>query len=215
MPASEYNRDQLFALTLIRDFFRNQQSSRKNHISTMMQPYLVFRAQVEEFHKKQLSDICNAQCFQDMQSACCNKEGIATFFADFVINILYSGDQELDIMEEQLLRHTAGNNCVYLANNGCLWRHKPIICEMFLCDHAKKSLGEKGASLVSEWNRLRKEEKKYTWPDKPVLFDEIEAFFLAEGIESPLMYFHKSPGLIRVKSGWKNKLNIKKEQHFA
>ena len=215
MSFNEYNRDQLDALALIRDFFRNKPSYQKDHIAKMVQPYLDFRASVDDFHKKYLSDICTVKCFQEMQSACCNKEGIATFFADFAVNILYSEDADLDIMEEQLLRGASGNKCVYLTDSGCLWHHKPIVCEMFLCDHAKKSLGERGSSLLSKWAQLRKEEKKYTWPDKPVLFDKLEAMFLAEGIESTLMYFHKSPGLIRIKSKWKNNINIKSDQYFA
>ncbi len=204
MAVSEYNRDQLTALIQTRDFFRDQTPPGKEEMRKMIQPYLDFRAEVAEFQNKYLSDICTIKCFQDMQSACCNKEGIATFFADFIINILYSEETDLDMMEEQLLRGAAGNKCVYLMNKGCLWRHKPIVCEMFLCDHAKKSLGEKGASYMSKWDQLRKEEKKYTWPDKPVLFDELEEMFIAEGIENPLMYFHKSPGLMRIKSMWQN-----------
>ena len=204
MPFSEYNRDQLTVLAQVRDFFRNLPSSEKDKMQKIIQPYLVFRADVADFHNKFLSDICTVKCFQDMQSACCNKEGIATFFADFVVNILCSENSELDTMEEKLVRGAAGNKCVYLTDKGCLWRYKPIVCEMFLCDHAKKSLGEKGAPHMSRWGALREEEKKYTWPDKPVLFDELEEIFIAKDIENPLMYFHKSPGLLRIKSSWKN-----------
>lgn len=209
MPLSEYNRDQLEALYLIRDFFRNQTDSRKDKIGNMIQPYLDFRAEVEGFQNNYLSDICTIKCFREMQSACCNKEGIATFFADFVVNILCSGEAELEIMEKQLLRGYEGNKCVYLTGKGCAWRYKPIVCEMFLCDHAKAALGKKEGSCLSRWNQLREEEKKYTWPDKPVLFDELEAFFIAEGVKSPLMYFHKSPGLIRIKSRWQSTQMIK------
>ena len=202
MPFSEYNRDQLNALSMIRNYLKQQQPQRKDEMQKMIEPYLDFRASVVTFQKDYLSDICTAKCFQGMKSACCNREGIATFFADFVVNILYSEESELDMMEKLLLIGAAGNKCVYLTNKGCLWRHKPIVCEMFLCDHAKKSLGEKGSIFRSKWDQLREEEKKYTWPDKPVLFDDLETLFIAEGIESPLMYFHKSPGLIRIKASW-------------
>ena len=67
-----------------------------------------------------------------------------------------------------------------------------------------KESSKRDASYLSEWNRLREEEKKYTWPDEPVLFDELEEIFIVEGIESPLMYFHRGPGLIRIKSKWRN-----------
>ena len=205
MPVSEYNRDQLDTLTRVRDFFKGTPPLQRDEIKKMIVPYLDFRASVEDFQKKHLSDICTAKCFQDMQSACCNKEGIATFFADFVVNILCSEEPELEKMEEQLIKGAGGNKCVYLTDKGCTWRYKPIVCEMFLCDHAKKSLEEKGGLHVSEWKRLREEEKKYTWPDRPVLFDTIEELFMTEGIETTLMYFHRSPGLIRLKSRWKSK----------
>lgn len=203
MSFNEYNRDQLEALTLVRDFFRAQPSSTKNNIEKMIQPYIDFRAEVDAFQQSYLTDICTAKCFQDMQSACCNKEGIATFFADFVVNILYSEEEKLDIMEEHLTRDVTGHKCVYLLDNGCLWNYKPIVCEMFLCDHAKKSLMQKGDFYQKTWDQLREEERKFTWPDKPVLFDELESLLISKNIESPLMYFHKSPGLIRVKSRWK------------
>ena len=204
MAFSEYNRDQRETLTLIGRYLKNQTSSRHDEIKKMIQPYLDFRTEVDDFQQKYLSDICTEKCFQGMQSACCNKEGIATFFADFVVNTLCSEESEHDRMEKLLLRGADGNKCVYLTNKGCLWRYKPIVCEMFLCDHAKTALKEKSEIYLAEWNQLREKEKRFTWPDKPVLFDELEDFFISEGIESPLMYFHKSPGLIRIKSRWKN-----------
>jgi hypothetical protein len=33
----------------------------------------------------------------------------------------------------------------------------------------------------------------------PLLFDEIETFFMLRGADSPHLYFHRSPGLLRVK----------------
>lgn len=203
MPLSEYNREQIDTLMKVRDFLKDQSPSEISLIKDMARSFLEFRAVVADFQKENLSDICTVKCFQDMQSACCNREGIATFFADFVVNVINADETELDIMEEQLLGESTGNKCVYLTDCGCLWRYKPIVCEMFLCNHAKKALKEKGTAYISKWDRLREEERKYTWPDKPVLFDELENLFLVKGIESPLMYFHKSPGLLRLKSGWK------------
>jgi hypothetical protein len=43
-------------------------------------------------------------------------------------------------------------------------------------------------------------EKQFTWPAKPILFDELEELFLQSGLQSPLMYCHLSPGLLRVKA---------------
>jgi hypothetical protein len=70
---------------------------------------------------------------------------------------------------------------------------------MFLCDHARRSLTDSDGSLLIQWEGLCKQEKEFTWPDKPVLFDELEKLFLQAGMDSPLMYFHKSPGLLMVK----------------
>ncbi len=202
MPASEYNRDQLNSLIIVRDFINNQPTSTVEHIKEISIPYINYRAGVKTFHDKYLSDICTVKCFEENKSACCNREGIATFFADLVINAVYTDEPELDRMKKVLSREMTGNKCVYLTEKGCLWKYKPIVCEMFLCDHAKKALKEKGEPLHKKWNDLRQEERKYTWPDKPVLFDEIEKIFIAEKFESPLMYFHKSPGLLKIKSAW-------------
>jgi hypothetical protein len=40
----------------------------------------------------------------------------------------------------------------------------------------------------------------YTWPSRPVLFDKLEELFIQEGFDSPIMYFHHSPGLLRLKA---------------
>jgi hypothetical protein len=51
-----------------------------------------------------------------------------------------------------------------------------------------------------QWKQLRRRKKRYTWPNRPVLFDDLEAYFIRAGYASNLMYFHNSPGLLRVKS---------------
>ena len=202
MPLNEYNRDQLNTLILVRSHLKKQPTSLVEHIKEISAPYMVFRRKVKTFHEKYLSDICTAKCFEGNESACCNREGIATFFADFVINTVYAPEHELDLIKKTLNRKMTGNKCVYLTEKGCLWQYKPIVCEMFLCDHAKKSLKQKGESLYLDWKELRQEEKKFTWPDRPVLFDDLEKIFIKENMESPLMYFHKSPGLLKIKSKW-------------
>jgi hypothetical protein len=196
---SEYNNDQLNALKMVKTFLKSISSSERSEIKKKMKPYLEFRSKVLSFHNKNLSDICTAKCFLSGESACCNSEGIATFFSDFVVNIFSSDPDSLKYMEKRLLEK-GNNKCVYLTEEGCLWYHKPIICEMFLCEHAKVNMGVKGESVLKEWNQLKEEEKNFTWPDKPVLFDELEALFIEKGFDSPLMYFHKSPGLLKVKS---------------
>jgi hypothetical protein len=71
---------------------------------------------------------------------------------------------------------------------------------MFLCDHVKNQILGKDRSLRKRWEGLRRRERLYTWPTRPVLFDELETLFRAAGLDSPLMYFHKSPGLLRLKA---------------
>ncbi|MBW2174188.1 MAG: hypothetical protein JRF64_06010, partial [Deltaproteobacteria bacterium] len=93
-----------------------------------------------------------------------------------------------------------GLKCVYLGKMGCLWRIKPIVCEMFLCEHARNSVFDNEPNARKQWKRLRRREKRYTWPNRPVLFDDLEAYFIRAGYSSNLMYFHNSPGLLRVKS---------------
>ena len=46
---------------------------------------------------------------------------------------------------------------------------------------------------------LAQERKRFTWPDRPVLFDDLEQYFMDAGCTSPHMYLHNSPGLLRVK----------------
>jgi hypothetical protein len=70
---------------------------------------------------------------------------------------------------------------------------------MFLCDAAMKEVFEKYPGTATRWNKFREREKQFKWPDQPVLFDELEKIFLTAGYRSSLMYFHNSPGLLRVK----------------
>ena len=53
--------------------------------------------------------------------------------------------------------------------------------------------------LKNQWEEFCRIKKRFTWPDRPVLFDDLEAFFIDLGCTSPLMYLHNSPGLLRVK----------------
>jgi hypothetical protein len=117
-----------------------------------------------------------------------------------VINVLVSSDDEIDRLLEALQAPNSGLKCVYLGNKGCLWRVKPIVCEMFLCEDARKTVFGKALDAKAQWERLRRREKRYTWPDRPVLFDDLETLFIEAGHDSNLMYFHNSPGLLKVKS---------------
>jgi hypothetical protein len=163
-----------------------------------IEPYLDLRFEVRTFQEERFSEVCTAKCFRDGTSACCAREGIAAFFADVLINILVSAPEEVDLLETALTEPGEGAGCVYLAPSGCLWRLKPVACEMFLCDTALRSMEGDEVSR-SQWEELRSRERRFTWPDRPVLFDDLEALFMDKGLDSPLMYCHRSPGLLRVK----------------
>jgi len=197
---SEYNRDQLEAIGIVRSYLDGLTESRISGIKRLIRPYLQFRADVGDFQKRHLARVCTQKCFTGRTSACCNREGIAAFFADVLTNILLSSDAEIDALMQALSMDPGGFKCVYLGTGGCLWRLKPIVCEMFLCDHAKKTLPASKGALLKRWEALRQREKEYTWPDKPVLFDELEEILMKAGFDSPLMYFHHSPGLLRIKT---------------
>ena len=205
MTMSSYNRDQLEAIVLIHQFMGKLSRAQVSQIKRKIQSYLRFRADVAEFQKKYFSSLCTQTCFTSQTSACCGREGIATFFADMVINLFLSSDQEIDSLSNALIHDPGGLNCVYLTGTGCLWRLKPIVCEMFLCQNAKDTVLGGDNNLQSEWENLCRREKRYTWPTKPVLFDDLEELFIEKGFFSPLMYFHNSPGLLRLKAQWKHK----------
>ena len=138
MIASEYNRDQIEAFAMVRQYLGSLSRSRISQIKQWIKPYLRFRDDVADFQRQHFSEICTQKCFTSQTSACCNREGIATFFADMVINVLLSSDREVDALLDILSQDRGGFKCVYLTENGCLWRLKPIICDMFLCKHAKE-----------------------------------------------------------------------------
>jgi hypothetical protein len=195
----EYNRDQLEALLMVRAHLGGLSRFQKDKLFEKTESYLHFRAEVDRFQRA-FSGLCTKKCFTSRSSACCGREGIATFFADVVINALCSTDEQLDLLEQAIRQDPGGFKCVYLGESGCIWRIKPIVCEMFLCDEAKNTVLGPYPALLKQWEELRVREKEYTWPDKPVLFNELEALFIRAGCDSPLMYFHRSPGLLRIKA---------------
>ncbi|NJL59913.1 MAG: hypothetical protein HC887_10000 [Desulfobacteraceae bacterium] len=116
-----------------------------------------------------------------------------------IINALMSDKQEISRLFEVLMQPDYGFKCVYLGEHGCLWKIKPIVCEMFLCDSAQDKVFGQHPELKQKWEVLKQHQKRFTWPDKPVLFDMLEEYFLDIGCSSPLMYLHNSPGLLRIK----------------
>lgn len=198
-----YQKEQLECLNLVRAYLWNLTEDDKNALRLLMTDYLRYRAEVTEFLNKNFSEICSEKCFRSRLSACCSKDGIITFFADVVINVLNSEEQALDELYKVLQKDHQGFKCVYLGDRGCLWGIKPIVCEMFLCESAKESAFKDDSEAMLKWEGLIEKKNEFTWPDRPILFDKIEEIFLNAGCKSPLMYLHNSPGLLRVK---KNKI---------
>jgi len=201
----DYQHEQSEAIRLTKDYLSTVSPQELSWFRARIDNYLRFRREVDQFLLDHFADVCTQKCYQDHYSACCSREGITTFFADILINVLVSSEEEIDRLLEVLSHHNPGMKCIYLGETGCLWRVKPIVCEMFLCEHARRHVFDNDRSALEQWERFRRREKRYTWPNRPVLFDDLEACFVRAGYSSSLMYFHNSPGLLRVKREAQNK----------
>jgi hypothetical protein len=195
----DYQFEQLEALTQVIQQLEALPRSEAEKLRAIMNEYLEFRRRVDCFLEAYFSLVCNRTCYRSRLSACCSRDGIITFFADMVINLLLSEEAEIEALAHVLRTRNTGFKCVYLGVDGCLWRIKPIVCQMFLCEQAKTMVFSEHPEALVEWQELERRRKLFTWPDRPVLFDTIETYFMAAGCTSPLMYLHNSPGLLRVK----------------
>ena len=193
-----YHREQIETYSMVHEHLANNPTERQRLLAEASD-YLSFRNQVERFLSTHFNEICTETCYRNRLSACCSREGIVTFFADIVVNVLVSEPGEIENLISLLHKQNTGFKCIYLTDKGCLWKVKPIVCEMFLCDRARGSIFPQNLQLEREWELIETERRRFTWPDRPVLFDGLEAYFLDTGFQSPLMYLHNSPGLLRVK----------------
>jgi hypothetical protein len=196
---NSYNQEQYDTLDMVRRYVDGLAKEEKTELVASLDDYLRFRHSVDDFLQTHFGSVCHQACYQSRLSACCSREGIVTFFADGVINVLLSTPQEIDRLAAALRSGDNGSKCVYLGPSGCLWRLRPIVCAMFLCDRAENEVFRNQPALRRQWEVYRDRKKRFTWPDRPVLFDDLETIFIAAGCTSPLMYLHNSPGLIRVK----------------
>ena len=194
-----YHQEQIDALSMVKRRIDDLPVFEREKLIASLTKYLGFRQEVDEFLAEHFSEICTRTCYQSRMSACCSREGIITFFADIVVNLLVSAQSDFDKLLAVLSKPNDGFKCVYLAEKGCLWRLKPIVCQMYLCDRSKDHVFGQKSMLKSEWKLLEQKRKLFTWPDRPVLFDDLESYFMKAGYRSPLMYLHNSPGLLRVK----------------
>lgn len=195
----DYNHGQRISFQSIRKACKKLTSSQIQQLRESFQSYLQFRREMEAFQLYYFGSHCQKTCFETGLSACCGFESIVTFFADQVINLLMTSEENILSLLQVLERPNTTGKCVYLGEHGCLWQVRPISCAMFLCDPAKKIIFERYPEAESVWKHFQEQEKEYNWPTKPVLFDDLENYFLELGVESPHLYFHQSPGLLRVK----------------
>ena len=151
---SEDNRDQWEALLMVQRYLEGLPASELERLRAAVWPYLEFRSEVARFQNDFFSEICSQACFTSCQSACCNRDGIATFFADVVINALSSSEEDLNHIKTALVNDPGGFKCVYLGPNGCRWRVKPIVCQMFLCEPARARVFAQSPEVEAEWRRV-------------------------------------------------------------
>lgn len=194
-----YQKQQLETLTQVRRHFDGRGATRTGEFRDASADYLAFRGRVAAFLENRFQTICTEKCYQSRLSACCAKDGIITFFADVVINALVSSDAELERLSDAIVHPYKADKCIFLSKNGCTWRLKPVVCEFFLCDEAEQRGFKNDPGALKEWEAFKTLKKTYTWPDRPVLFEILENEFIANGYQSPLMYLHNSPGLLRIK----------------
>lgn len=195
----EYNEDQLTSFRAITEACATLSTLEVQGLKESLGEYLRFREELDRFQAELVSTACKTMCFDTGMSACCGFESIFTFFADQVVNTLLSEPHEMQAIFSVLGRPNRTQRCVYLAGGGCLWRIRPISCAMFYCDKVKEEVLAASPEAAERWAGLRAREKEFTWPVKPVLFDDLEKFFMGLGVKSPHMYFHQSPGLLRLK----------------
>lgn len=203
---SPYNQEQIQALEMVREYRDGLGQAATAGLVSILDDYLRFRRSVDEFLQTHFGSVCRRACYQNSLSACCSREGIVTFFADVVVNVLMSAPPETDRLAEALQNGASGAKCVYLGRSGCLWRIKPIVCALFLCDRAEEEVFRDRPALRRQWEAFRERKKRFTWPDRPVLFDDLETLFIKAGYFSPLMFLNNSPGLIRVKEQARRKM---------
>ena len=199
---SAYQREQLEALKTVRAHLKRMPSDEVSALGGRINAYLAFRRDLDHFLNDHFFQICNVQCFRSQTSACCSREGIIAFFADVVVNANVASrcnPGALDRMEAKLSQPNTGPKCDFLGPKGCLWTVRPVVCAMFLCDRAKASVFTGRDDLQRQWKALRRREQRFRWPDRPVLFDDLESIFIGRGATSELMYFHNSPGLLNIK----------------
>lgn len=197
---NDYQQEQWDALKLTRKTLSSLSDHELELLKNRIQLYLDFRSKVDRFLQTHFADHCNQSCYSNRRSACCSKDGIVTFWADVVINTLNSSPTVLSELEHSLVNPLYDHKCTYLGPTGCCWQVRPLMCAMFLCDEVQISVFHNEHNhLKQHWQSLFDEAKGFRWPDRPVLFDWLETYFMSRGVHCSLMYINTTPGLLRIK----------------
>lgn len=199
---NEYQTEQLEALQLVRKYLDASSPPERADLHRMIAPYQAFREETAQFLRDEFGSLCTRRCYASGASACCAKDSIIVFFADVVVNALNAPAYRLDSIANALSAPNRTGKCVFLGSEGCRWTVKPIVCEMFLCDAAINAVFADRPEAAEQWAKLEARRKTFTWPDRSVLFDELERRFLDSGIRSTLMHLNFSPGMLRLKRRW-------------
>jgi hypothetical protein len=201
---NDYQTEQWDTLNTVLDALGRLDPSGKSDLRDKVGPYLEFRKTADRFLSTHFGGHCNQSCYENHLSACCSKDDIITFWADVVINALFSNPAQLSDWAAAIKEPLYERKCIYLGSAGCRWHMRPLMCVMFLCDPVLSRVFAENAGLRATWEKLQAEADGFRRPDKPVLFDWLETFFMHKGFHSPLMYINKSPGLMRIKkqAGW-------------
>lgn len=194
-----YQKEQFQALVLVRRHLRRIEPAAIGRLKSEIKSYLAFRSRLDLFTETHMAGHCTASCFKSRNSACCSRDGIITFWADVVINAMHSGKKRLDRMVSSIQQPLRTEKCIYLGEKGCLWKVRPLVCAMFVCDPIQSDVIDSDPDLSAQWHQYTVQAKSFRWPDRPVLFDQLELVFMDMGCRSPLMYINNSPGLMRVK----------------
>jgi hypothetical protein len=194
-----YQKEQLQALRQVQRGLERMEGAMRDGLNGLIQPYLDFRKELQQFLTMHLGQYCTQACFSSQSSACCSKDGIITFWADHVVNACCCDQGAFRQLASAAQNPQFSGKCIYLAADGCLWKVTPLVCAMFVCDQAHTDIFHQHRDLDRIWERYRRRAKAFRWPDRPVLFDQLEEMFMDLGCQSPLMYINSSPGLRQVK----------------
>ncbi len=194
-----YQLEQLDALQQVQKSLAQMGFKKRAGLMKLIQPYLAFRKELQLFLNEHLGRFCTQACFNSQSSACCSKDGIIIFWADMVINACCCTDAVLNGLISAIKKPLYDIKCIYLGSDGCLWKVTPLVCAMFVCDQAQADAINQNPLLLQSWERYRTQAKAFRWPDRPVLFDQLEEMFIDLGCQSALMYINSSPGLRQIK----------------